>query len=315
MSYLGRSPSTQIYRKIVIIGDDSTTAFDLGFPAAATSGVLVANLTQGFIYEPDQDYTFDTSPFTYTIVFDSAIPDEDRVLIIWLGIATAHPVDITPLGLRVDTFVGDDVETDFVLSHDPQIKSNTQVYFDGVYQEKDTYSVSGPIVSFADPPEDSVNIEIISIQAREVVIGVPSEESIIATMFNLDDLENIKDALEIPDPVPTPNAGEEFTFIDGGSDLTLDGLGPPNIHMLLDDDATVQDVNVDEAGKIYSFYIMLEQDGTGGHSVTLPGTTVWPYGEVPEFPTDPGDIAKLTLETWDQGTTWHASWVGAEYGS
>ncbi|MAO56585.1 MAG: hypothetical protein CMM61_12925 [Rhodospirillaceae bacterium] len=108
-------------------------------------------------------------------------------------------------------------------------------------------------------------------------------------------------------------AGEGFVYINGGATLALDGDAAPNVHMLLDANATVVPSNVAEADQVYSFYIMVTQDGTGGRTLTLPAGTEWPYGEVPTFPTSAGDVAKLTLETWDNGTTWHASWVGAEY--
>lgn len=119
MTYLGRQPAIQAFRKLIIVGDDSTTDFDLEFPAATTGGLLVANITQGFIYEPDAQFFLDNSPFDYTIKFVDPIDDEDRVLITWLGVAGMQPIDLFPLGFNINRFSGDDAEDTFTLTRDP----------------------------------------------------------------------------------------------------------------------------------------------------------------------------------------------------
>lgn len=86
------------------------------------------------------------------------------------GVLTVQGVDINDLlngvgpGTVFNTtnrFSGDNSTTDFVLTKNPVSRSNTQVYIDGVYQQKDTYSVSGTTLSFTEaPPAGTSNIEV-----------------------------------------------------------------------------------------------------------------------------------------------------------
>ncbi len=50
--------------------------------------------------------------------------------------------------ISVDAFSGDNSTVAFTLSADPGSENNTQVYVSGVYQEKDTYSVSGTTLTY-----------------------------------------------------------------------------------------------------------------------------------------------------------------------
>jgi hypothetical protein len=63
------------------------------------------------------------------------------------------------------------------LSADPGSENNTQVYVSGVYQEKDTYSVSGTTLTFSTaPPTGTSNIEVVS--SAPLAIGTPSDGTV-----------------------------------------------------------------------------------------------------------------------------------------
>jgi hypothetical protein len=63
------------------------------------------------------------------------------------------------------------------LSADPGSENNTQVYVSGVYQEKDTYSVSGTTLTFSTaPPTGTSNIEVVS--SSPLAIGTPSDGTV-----------------------------------------------------------------------------------------------------------------------------------------
>lgn len=77
----------------------------------------------------------------------------------------------------VDAFNGTGSQTAFTLSGDPGSENNTQVYVAGVYQEKDTYSLSGSTLTFsAAPPVGTSNIEVV--WSQPLAIGVPSDSSV-----------------------------------------------------------------------------------------------------------------------------------------
>ena len=61
----------------------------------------------------------------------------------------------------VDRFNGTGSQTAFTLSATPSTENNTSVYISGVYQQKDTYAVSGTTLTFSTaPPSGTGNIEV-----------------------------------------------------------------------------------------------------------------------------------------------------------
>jgi len=66
--------------------------------------------------------------------------------------------------LAVQRYSGDGSTVAFTLATAPAGENNTQAYISGVYQQKDTYSVSGTTVTFsAAPPIGTDNIEVVTI--------------------------------------------------------------------------------------------------------------------------------------------------------
>ncbi len=57
-------------------------------------------------------------------------------------------------------FTGNSSTTAFTLGSDPASENNTQVYIDGVYQQKDGYSVSGTVLTFSVAPPNLSTIEV-----------------------------------------------------------------------------------------------------------------------------------------------------------
>ncbi len=79
--------------------------------------------------------------------------------------------------ISVDAFSGNNSTVAFTLSADPGSENNTQVYVSGVYQEKDTYSVSGTTLTFSTaPPTGTSNIEVVS--SAPLAIGTPSDGTV-----------------------------------------------------------------------------------------------------------------------------------------
>ena len=59
-------------------------------------------------------------------------------------------------------FIGDGVEVDFVLSAAPSTILATNVFINGVYQEKDSYTLSGNTITFSVAPPLSSSIEVMT---------------------------------------------------------------------------------------------------------------------------------------------------------
>jgi len=62
----------------------------------------------------------------------------------------------------LDEFTGDNSTVDFTLSVSVTDENITQTYIDGVYQNKDTYSISGTTLTFSTAPPLNADIEVIT---------------------------------------------------------------------------------------------------------------------------------------------------------
>lgn len=60
----------------------------------------------------------------------------------------------------VENFVGTGSQTVFTLANAPFNENTTQIYINGVYQQKNTYSVAGSVVTFSEAPPVTSTIEV-----------------------------------------------------------------------------------------------------------------------------------------------------------
>jgi hypothetical protein len=67
-----------------------------------------------------------------------------------------------------DSFIGDGVETQFSMQKSVVTEDQTQIYIDGVYQEKGTYSVVGNVITFSTAPDVGHSVEVITISGITV---------------------------------------------------------------------------------------------------------------------------------------------------
>jgi len=70
----------------------------------------------------------------------------------------------TSAGMNNYNFIGNGSTTAFTLGISPGAENNTQTYIDGVYQQKDTYTVSGTTLTFSTAPPNLSTIEVMVIQ-------------------------------------------------------------------------------------------------------------------------------------------------------
>jgi hypothetical protein len=77
----------------------------------------------------------------------------------------------------VDRFSGNASTTGFTLSGSPGALNNTYVFVGGVYQQKNTYTLSGTTLTFSSaPPNGTNNIEVVWTQP--LAIGTPSDDTV-----------------------------------------------------------------------------------------------------------------------------------------
>ena len=98
----------------------------------------------------------------------------------------------TPLGIFVDEFTGNGSTAAYTLSGAPESENNTQVFINGVYQEKATYSLSGTTLTFDDNIANGSSIEVVRYAATSFVIGVPDDTSVTTAKIATDAVTTAK---------------------------------------------------------------------------------------------------------------------------
>ena len=67
---------------------------------------------------------------------------------------------INYIDLNIQNFNGDGVTTNFTLSNAPPNENNTSIYINGVYQNKNTYSLTTATIIFSEAPPLNTVIEV-----------------------------------------------------------------------------------------------------------------------------------------------------------
>ena len=127
--------------------DGSRVAFTMSQAVSDEKFVMV--FIDG-VYQAHDAYSVSGSTLTM-----ADAPVSGRVL-------TVHSISATVSGdgLTVNNFSGDGSDTTFTLGINPVHENNTQVYIDGVYQFKNTYSISGTTLTFSAAPPNGTAIEV-----------------------------------------------------------------------------------------------------------------------------------------------------------
>ena len=142
------------------------TAFSIGQTPASEDALMV--FVEG-VYQNKNSYTISGS----TLTFDSGLVVGDEVVI--------HSVTngINGTGQNIDIFTGNGSTHSYVLTVDPQTENNCFVFWDGVYQEKSQYTVSGTTLAFggSNIPPSGTNIEVIT--PTVTAVNVPTQGSVV----------------------------------------------------------------------------------------------------------------------------------------
>ena len=90
--------------------------------------------------------------------------------------ATVAPV-IASTEFKLSQFTGNGSATAFSLS-EATPENNTNVYWDGVYQSKANYSVSGTTLTFSTAPPNGVAVEVMAAHAVIVSVSTPDDNTV-----------------------------------------------------------------------------------------------------------------------------------------
>ena len=130
-------------------GDGSDTTFTLSTAPDDEDNLMV--FIDGVFQAHD---TFSVSGTTLTF---ATAPADGRVITVYHSTTTVGGSNNT-----INTMTGDASDTTLTLSVAPVHENNVQVFFDGVYQSKSNYSISGTTLTFSTAPPDDVLVEAIT---------------------------------------------------------------------------------------------------------------------------------------------------------
>jgi len=143
-------------------GNGSTVAFAISNVITSKNNLLV--FVEG-VFQQQDAYSIATAGGVTTVTLDSA-PSSGQSILIY-SIVNA----VSGTNLNNDTMTGDGSTTTMTLSIAPSHENNTQVYVDGVYQPKSTYSVSGTTLTFSQAPLNGSIVEAMTMNQTEVTSG------------------------------------------------------------------------------------------------------------------------------------------------
>ena len=149
----GGGSSTLTVEKNEYTGDGTTVNFTLSSPVQTESQTQV--YIDG-VYQSKNNYTTSGSVITF-----SEAPDTGT------DIEVIHLLSVSAI-VYTDAFTGDGSTREYTLSNAIIAENNTQVYFDGVYQSKANYSVSGRVITFSENVPVGVDIEVVHLKEPEL---------------------------------------------------------------------------------------------------------------------------------------------------
>ena len=151
----GAQQQTAVYKEYVYTATNNQTSFSGSDDNSATLSYVVGYLQvflNGVLLENGTDYTANTS--TSVVLVNGA--NAGDILQISTFVKVLGTGDMV-----TNTFTGDGSTAAYTLTTNPDTEENTIVFVDGVYQEKDTYTVSGTTLTFDANVPNGASIEVV----------------------------------------------------------------------------------------------------------------------------------------------------------
>jgi hypothetical protein len=184
-SYLGASPAYGIFQRQVIIGDGSTTTFDLDYQVSSSTQILVS--LDGIIQEPEYSYSAYTTAGQGTINFSEPVDANGRVFITYMGRQLLVPTQALS-SPHSDSFTGDGSTTNFTMTRPPSVGNGTNIilFVNSTFQIYGTdYTTSGETIFFTTAPTSAAVITAIQLAESNNTIDTVQDNSITAAKLSL----------------------------------------------------------------------------------------------------------------------------------
>jgi len=218
----------------IFAGDGSDTTFTLSRQPDNENNLLI--FIDG-VFQAHNAYS--VSGTTLTL---SAAPANGRVI-------TAYHMATTVGGSNLikATMTGDNSDTTLDVGSQIIHENNVQVYFDGVYQSKGNYSVSGSVITFSTAPPTGVAVEAILNTATNISTATQLADADSDTLIQVEESSD-------EDKIRFDIAGTE--------EMVMDATG-----IVINDGSNDRDFRIESNGNTHALFL------DGGNDRVLFGTT------------------------------------------
>ena len=201
-----------VYNEYVYTATNNQTSFSGSDDNSETLSYIVGFLQvflNGILLENGTDYTATT---TSSVVLVNGANTGDTLQVSTFVKVLGNGDMIT------DTFTGNGSTSEYTLSTDPDTEENTIVFVGGVYQEKDTYTVSGTTLTFDANVPNGISIE--------VVIGSKN-----VTLANLEDVSISGNLSLVDNKKLLIGTGNDLEIYHDGSNSIIEDAGTGHVQV------------------------------------------------------------------------------------
>jgi len=142
-------------------GDGSDTTFTISNAVADENNLLV--FIDG-VFQAQNVYSISGTTLTF-----ATAPANGRVITVYSALNNIQGANVVKA-----TMTGDNSDTTLALGITPISENAVQVYFDGVYQNKDSFSISGETLTFGVAPPTGVAVEAITLTVTDLAAAASS---------------------------------------------------------------------------------------------------------------------------------------------
>ena len=190
----------------IFAGDGSDTTFTLSQTIDNENDLLV--FVDG-VFQAQNVYSVSGTTLTF-----ATAPANGRVITVY-----SVKAGVSGSNYTLSTMTGDGSDTTLTLNTDPVNENNVQVYIDGTYQNKDTFSVSGTTLTFSEAPPNNTKVE--AIVATQTTINTATQ------LLDADgDTKVMVEESSDEDKIRFDTGGSERMIIDDGGIVGIGTSSP-----------------------------------------------------------------------------------------
>jgi len=248
---IGGGTSTNTFETDIFTGDGSDTTFTLS-QAVDENNLFV--FIDG-VFQAQNSYSVSGTTLTF-----STAPANSRVITVYSVVGA-----VAGGNFALATMTGDGSDTTLTLPFNPVNENNLSVYIDGVYQNKDTFSVSGSTLTFSEAPPNGTKVEAMIATQTSVNTATILQDADEDTKVQVEESSD-------EDKIRFDTAGSERMVIDNSGNVIIgnsNALGLLTIKAPSSDDQDLITISEDGTNQAFSINSNFAGSGSANNNITL----------------------------------------------